>query len=293
MYELIQAGSSSYYIDCPAKMGLYVVNGADAYLIDSGNDKSAGKKVRQILEKNRWELKAIFNTHSHADHIGGNKYLQEQTGCMVYAPGIEQSFTTYPVLESVCLYGGYSPKDLRHKFMMAQESDARCLTQDVLPEGLQMIPLPGHSFDMAGFRTEDGVVYLADCLSSKATLEKYQIGFLYDVAAYLDTLERVKEMQASLFVPAHADAAKEIAGLAQLNIDKVHEIEAQILELCQDPSSFETLLQKLFKIYGLAMTFEQYGLVGSTVRSYLSWLKDGGKLEVTFDDCVLKWRCIP
>ena len=45
---------------------------------------------------------------------------------------------------------------------------------------------------MVGFRSPDDIVYLADCLSSRETLEKYQIGFIYDVAAYLKTLEMVK-----------------------------------------------------------------------------------------------------
>ncbi len=191
MYELIQVSEQSYYIQSPAKIGLVKLNEQDVCLIDSGNDKDAGKKVKRILDANGWRLTAIYNTHSHADHIGGNKYLQGQTGCKIYAPGIECAFTRYPILEPSLLYGGYPCKELRHKFLMAQESDSQELTPACLPEGFEIIPLPGHFFDMVGFRTADDVVYLADCLSSKETLDKYKIGFIYDVAAYLDTLEKL------------------------------------------------------------------------------------------------------
>ena len=290
MYELIQVTDRSYYIQSPAKIGLVKLGGAEVCLIDSGNDKDAGRKVRQLLDAQGWKLTAIYNTHSNADHIGGNKYLQGQTGCRIYAPGVECAFTRYPVLEPSFLYGGYPCRDLRHKFLMAQESGAEELTREVLPEGFELIPLPGHFFDMVGFRTPDDVVYLADCLSSRETLEKYQIGFIYDVAAYLDTLERVKSLSARVFVPAHAAATEEIAPLAQENIHKVWEIADHILELCGTPAGFEIILQKLFQRYQPTMNFAQDVLVGSTVRSYLSWLKDTGKLNAGFEDNRLLWE---
>ena len=190
------------------------------------------------------------------------------------------------------LYGGYPCKDLRHKFLLAQESDAEYLTKETLPEGFELIPLPGHFFDMAGFRTQDDNVYLADCLSSRETLEKYQIGFIYDVAAYLNTLEKVKTLKARLFVPAHAEAAEDITELAQYNIDKVNEIADKIVNLCKEPLGFEVILQRLFTEYGLVMNFEQYVLVGSTVRSYLAWLKDTGRLNAVFEKNLLLWEKI-
>ena len=290
MYELIQVSDRSYYIQSPAKIGLVRLNDTDVCLIDSGNDKDAGRKVRQILDNNGWKLIAIYNTHSNADHIGGNKYLQGQTGCKIFAPGIECDFTKYPILEPSFLYGGYPGKDLRHKFLMAQESSVEYLTNENLPEGFEVINLPGHFFDMVGFRTPDDVIYLADCLSSKETLDKYQIGFIYDVAAYIKTLEMVKTLKARIFVPAHAMAAEDITELAQYNIDKVWEIAERIVDLCKEPIYFEMILQKLFTEYALSMNFEQYVLVGSTIRSYLSWLKDTGRINAGFENNMLLWE---
>ena len=290
MYELIQVSDACYYIQSPAKIGLVKLNDTEVCLIDSGNDKDAGRKVRKILDANGWKLIAIYNTHSNADHIGGNKYLQGQTGCKIYAPGIECDFTRHPVLEPSFLYGGCPCKDLRHKFLMAQESSVEYLTKDVLPNGFEVIHLPGHFFDMVGFRTSDDVVYLADCLSSRETLDKYQIGFIYDVAAYIKTLEMVKALKAKIFVPAHAAVTEDIIELAQYNIDKVHEIGEKIVYFCREPLYFEALLQKLFTAYGLEMNFEQYVLVGSTVRSYLSWLKDMGRLNAKFENNMLLWE---
>ena len=86
MYELIRVSEDCFYINCPAKIGVVKTGEQDVCLIDSGNDKDAGKKVKKILDAQGWTLKTIYNTHSHSDHIGGNKYLQTQTGCQVCAP---------------------------------------------------------------------------------------------------------------------------------------------------------------------------------------------------------------
>ena len=284
MYELIQLSEHDYYIDCPAKIGLVQISDTAAVAIDSGSDKDAGKKVLRHLEAKGWRLSAIFNTHSHADHIGGNKLLQDRTGCRVFAPGLELAYTNRPELEAMTLWGGLPFKNLQSKFLLAQPSTAEPLSQSVLPAGMDIVPLPGHSFDMVGYRTPDGNVFLADCLSSEETLQKYGIGYLWDPAAYVETLERVEKMQAECFVPAHAPAARNIAPLARRNIEAVQETENRILTFLSAPSTFEELLQKLFFAYDLTMTAEQYALLGSTVRSYLSSLLTRGQITFTFAD---------
>ena len=289
MYELNQVSERCYYIQSPAKIGLVRTGDTSVVLIDSGNDKDVGKKVLRLLEGKGWTLEAIYNTHSHADHIGGNRYLQDRTGCRIYAPGIEYDFTRAPILESSYLYGGNPPSELRHKFLMAQSSRVKELASEDLPACMQMIPLPGHAFDMVGYRV-DNVVYLADCLSSEATLAKYRISFLVDPKKYIDTLRQVREMEANWFVPAHADATQEIRSLCDINIACVREIADHITALCTQAQTGEDILAALFAEYGLTMTMEQHALVGSTVRSYLTYLSEEGRIVPTIRDNRLMWQ---
>lgn len=285
MYELICASGNTHYIDCPTKVGLYI-DGNEAFAVDGGGDKDAAKKILRHLEGKN--LRAVYLTHSHADHIGGCALLYERTGCAIFAPGIESAFTQYPILEPMTLYGGRPPKELHHKFLLAKESPAMPL--GAMPDGWEAIPLPGHSPAMTGYRTPDDVVFLGDCLSSEQTLEKYPIGYLYDVGQYLDTLEKLTVMKAVLFVPAHAPATIDIAPLAQKNRQAVQAVAEQIVAFCQTPIGFDELLAKLFAHYGMAMTVQQHALVGSTVRSYLSYLCDTERLSMTVFDNQMRWQ---
>lgn len=290
MYDLVQTGKNSFYMACPARVGIVKISDSDVVLIDSGSDKDAAKKVKKILDEQNWNLKAIFNTHSHADHTGGNQYLQNLTGCKIYAPGIDASVAENTILEPVMLYGGFPMSDLRSKFLYAKEADVEKLTPEVLPAGMEMIKLPGHSYDMVGFRTSDNVVYLADSLSSEDILNKYHIIFMYDVKEYLNTLEMIKTMKADCFVPAHVAHTDDIAPLAQKNIDKTYEVIEKIKSFLQVPLTFENLLAKIFTDYNLVMNASQHVLVGSTVRSILSYLKDEGQIEFYFENNLMMWK---
>lgn len=172
---------------------------------------------------------------------------------------------------------------------MAEKSDAELLASHTVPEGLEIIPLHGHLFDMVGFRTKDDIVFLADCIASKSALDKYKIWFIYDVAAFLNTLETVKQMKANYFVPSHSEATDDIRPLVEYNIKQVYKIADKIISICKIPHSFEQILSCIFTDYQLTMTYEQNVLVGSTIRSYLSWLKDIDKLDSYFEDNILYW----
>lgn len=110
-----------------------------------------------------------------------------------------------------------------------------------------MIDLPGHFFDMIEIKTPDGIAFIADCLNSKETLDKYKFVFIYDVEAYLHILEQVGKVQAKMFVLAHAKPTEGIKQLVEYNnISKVYENAEFLIVLCEKTMNFKTILQQVF-----------------------------------------------
>ncbi len=287
--ELIQVGKKTYYIKNPTNIGIYKIDNENVYIIDSGNDKDTGKKILRIIEERGWKIKGIINTHSNADHIGGNRVIQERTNCDIYGYNIEKSITEFPIMEPSFLYGGYPFKELRNKFLLAKESNVKSIENN-LPEGLEYINLKGHFFDMIGIRTSDNIIFLADSLFSEETITKYHLFFIYDVREYLNTLEKLKELKAELYVPSHIEAIKDINELIIVNKNKIEEIIEVIYNECEKGLTFEEILKNIFDKYNLVMNVNQYVLIGSTIKSYLSYLKDENKITYEFVENKMIWK---
>ena len=287
--ELIKVGEKTYYIKNPTNIGIYKINENEVFLIDSGNDKDAGKKILKIIDEQGWSVKGIITTHSNADHIGGNKIIQDRTGCKIYATSIEKSFTENPILETSFLYGGYPFKDLRNKFLCAKESNVELIDNN-LPDGLEVINLKGHFFEMIGIKTDDNVYFLGDSLFSEETINKYHLFFIYDVKEFLNSLDVLSNLDGKLFIPSHTEALSDLSNLIEINRNKVIEISNKIYDICKEEKTFEEILKIIFDDYKLTLSSNQYVLIGSTIRSYLSYLFDENKIIYEFRDNKMYWK---
>ena len=286
--ELVQVGKNTFYLDNPTNIGIYLVNNKDVYLIDSGNNKDAGKKILKIINEHNWQVLGIINTHSHADHIGGNNVIQNRTNCAIFSSEIENSFISNTILEPSILYGGYPFNSLLNKTLMAKESSS-ILIDDNIRNTFDVIELPGHSYNMIGLKTKDNIYFLGDSLFSEETINKYHIFYICNVKEFLNTLDKLNNLDGNLYILSHCKPVSDLDSLIKVNRDKVVEIINKIYNLCSNKITFEDILQKIFTDYNINMNDNQYFLIGSTIKAYLTYLYDEGKISYTFLENKMYW----
>ena len=290
-YAFKQLSNHTYYIASPSNIGIYEEDGL-VYLIDSGIDKEAGRQALKVLKQQKWELSLIINTHSNADHIGGNAFLQKKTNCRIAATDMEAPFITFPFLEPAFVSGSYPNIKLQNKFLMAHPSN---VTDIIPPDGsildtpLKAVHLPGHFFKMIGIETPDNVLFTADSLIPETIINKYHIFYLFDIRSHFETISMLLERENILYVPSHGESVQNITDMAEKNREKMLEIIDLILSFVQAPATVEDLLAELCRHYNLEINTNQYFLLLGTVRSYLAYLLEEKKVDCIYGEGKMKW----
>ena len=77
MYELIQLTERTYYIKSPTNIGLFRLDEKNVCLIDSGNDKDAGRRIRQVLDANDVGYRSIDTAQAYGNEEGVGAALAE------------------------------------------------------------------------------------------------------------------------------------------------------------------------------------------------------------------------
>jgi glyoxylase-like metal-dependent hydrolase (beta-lactamase superfamily II) len=291
--ELKRITEDVAYIPGAVNVGV-IMNEGKATLVDTGLDRDSGRNIKRLLEAEDIQITAIINTHSHADHFGGNDYIVRNTGAEVYAPPIEAGIIQNPLLEPIYLFHGAAPiRNLRNKFVLAKPSPVHY----VLGQGrttighreLEIVPLPGHSFNQVGVLVDD-VLFCADAVFSGRVIEKYRIPVVQDVGSHRETLKALRDTCHTLYVPSHTEPTGDITALVDVNLGVVESISSDILGLLDEPKTVSEIQSELCTGYGLDLdVVQQYYLIHTTLMAYLSNLYEEKTIEIRLEDNSLRW----
>ncbi len=269
-----------------------------AVLVDTGNDKDSARRILKAAEAYGRSPVAAVITHSNADHAGGAAALASRTGMAILAPRLEAAICADPIVEPSFLWGGYPPAELRGRFFMAPpcavspfpfpEGGAAAALDGPLA-GLFALPLGGHYFAQVGILA-DGVLFAGDAVFGAESIAKHPVFFVYDVAAFLASLDRIAAAKPALVVPSHGEPTEDASALVALNRAAVERTAGEVAAACAESATTEEILRDVSVRFAIDFDWAQYALVGSTVRSYLVYLREKGLVEATFGDGRLVWR---
>ncbi|MBC2581586.1 MBL fold metallo-hydrolase [Clostridium sp. DJ247] len=279
---------NTYYIDSAINVGVFIFKNKNCLIIDTGSNNSDAKKIDELISENNLHPKYIINTHSHLDHCGGNNYFKKNyPGCLVYSSSKEKMFMENQEIHASILSCSSPMKGIEK----STKSIIVDLTLDyginkINDEKFDIISLKGHSIEQIGVITPERVCFLGDSIFSENILEKYSLPYLFDLEESLNTLAKIKEIDADFFVIGHAENIlnkDEIITLVGKNLHNIENYNKQILDLLDQPLTREEILENLTVLNELDYNFYQYHLSYSSVCAFISYLFTKGFIDYSLE----------
>ncbi len=286
------------FIPGAVNTGVIKTGGGGAILIDSGLEKRRAKKIMNDLRREGFYPLALINTHGHADHCGGNNYLQQKTGLKVYASAREAVFIENPWLEPFYLYSGAAPlPELENKFLQAKESRVDRTVEvneikEVEIEGveLEFVALTGHSPGHIGVHCR-GIIFSGDSFFSERVVNKHPLPFLTDVEEFLESLSYLREEDFEHYLPAHGNHAQNVSSVIERNRTAVENIIDFVLERAENNPTTAQILEQIFHRNSAGVDeVQSYYLNRTALLAFLKHLASNEKIQASAAPEGIRWK---
>ncbi|MBZ9715974.1 MBL fold metallo-hydrolase [Deinococcus multiflagellatus] len=287
---LLPLGPDAFYLP-GAVNSLVLANGqGGALLVDTGLDDSHARKLLRAVEGAGLRPTAILNTHSHADHHGGNALvLRRFPEVQVWAPPLEAAIIAHPLLEPLGLFGARPPRELQTKFLLAPASPARPLpgTGPLTLGGvaLDLLAVPGHAAEMVAVRVGE-VLYAADALFGPDALAKHPLTFCADSAAQKASAVALGDLAGvGLTLPGHGEPTADLPGLVAANLAAYEQTTRAVrAAVAEGPATVDEVLARVCAALGVTMTTAGAVVLNrAVVSAHLTELLEAHQVALTID----------
>ncbi|MDD3852113.1 MAG: MBL fold metallo-hydrolase [Syntrophomonadaceae bacterium] len=294
--KLEHIAGNTYVIETNmANIGIYKFEDRQCLLIDSGANQTQAEEIFRILSANGWEVYAIFNTHSHADHCGGNHFIQNKSNCKIYASAIEAAFINNPILTPFSIYSAYPLKLLTARFLTAQDSLVTNIisagTEQIKNMTFEILDLGGHSLGQLGIITPDQVLFVGDSLISIETLRTNPFLYLANPQKQLVTFEKLKSATPYYYL-SHGGLTDNISDLIDANYNLFLTITDLILDIIRNPAGLETVIHDIIVRQGLQVNRNHYFRLSTGISAFLSYLCNNGQAKVFLENNSLYYQAV-
>lgn len=273
------AGETSYF------PGLTNSGYRGGCLIDTGPDESVYRGL---------DVSEILITHGHADHFSSAAELA-RAGATVVASRREAPLIEDPEVNIRGMFSWAKPSDeMVTKLFRGEGCRVDVFVDRWHDSGIEAVTLPGHTLGHTGFLTRDGVLFTGDALYEKQLWERHPLPYAIDVALLRRSLERIDELEFEWLVPGHGELASKDESRAHVrhHLDRVDAICEYLLGELRTPRSTEECVAAVSRHVGLRQNPAQYWLAVTTVKGYLSYLVDLGRVAFEVHEHAGYWHTV-
>lgn len=298
---------NTHWIRGGTNTGIYVFEDNTVLLIDPGISGSRQEKIIKLLDENNLQLRYIFLTHEHEDHVGGITQLRKKyIDVTVISTNKAKILIENPDLYMDSIIGGRRPQELMdviYKYISEPHIDDRnfrCVDEIVFPN--DKLEIKGHTFNIfncaghtegcVGIVTDDGVAFLGDLLITKNSLDKFDFLFMCDCNSQLKSLDNLRIVDLEVAILGHSSvifSKQEALELADYNNNVLMEHISFILTVLEKPITFDELIGIIVREKNLRCNYIAYIEYRNSLNALISYLLDKGAIKYVFDNFVMKY----
>ncbi len=251
-YTIILAPNASMMTGPGTNTIIVGSGGEGATVIDPAVDDVSYLDAIMAEGEQRGGIRRILITHGHPDHTGGAAALRERTGVSVYSYSKQSILPTEIEIDDGATFPAGN-------------------------DTLRAVYTPGHRNDHLSFLLEKRrTLFAGDIVAGVGTV--VIIPPEGDMQEYLDTLNRLQEMELSEMVPSHGPTITNVQAKLQEYIDHRLQREQQVLDALEEMEPGATIPNIVKQVY-IDVHQSLHSVAAWSVEAHLLKLEREGLVE--------------